>query len=220
MYIIDMYNIHFLADTSYISTDVQDVIRKSVDRVYGEVSELLSLKDCSVLVKENVNIPNDIVFDSYTGDAEGFYIMINPKTIEGFVQKGEDFIYENIKEHVLAGLYATNRSQHHEKEDSYTLLEEIVEEGLIAHFIEEIQGRKDSFHDKMSVSEIDTLYERMKVECKNKDCNINDWFSGTDDGIPEKAVRIVGYRVVNNYLSKHNLKSTDVITVPPNTFNA
>ena len=186
-----MYTVHFLADAEILDDSLQTAISEVVSSVYLRISELIKIGECSVLVTTNKRIRDSGVFTSYSGDAEGFYIAINPKMAMALLKKGSDIFNSKIQEHILAGLYATARSRNHGEETEYTLLEEIVEEGLIAHFIEEILGTKQDHHGKLSNKEIDQLKSRMKEDCKDGSCDINNWFIGTTDGLPHNQLQLL-----------------------------
>ena len=211
-----MYEIHFLASEERLEDSLQEAIREIVEEVYSNMHTLLSLKECKInfIVKKNSDDPN--VFRVFGGDVDSFYISVDRVSALTLLDSDKEVFTKGLSEHLYSGLYETARANKLENTVGDCLFDEVIEAGLVAHFIEEVTGSRQKHHDSISPEELSEMKEKLREICANGlECDINSWFKGSDsENLPPQAVSIVGYHIVDTYLSKGDIKSTDVLGVP------
>ena len=215
-----MYETHFLSDGEKFEDRLQDVIRKTVSYVYGKINKMLSIDECSVIFIAKKNTDTGDVFRVFGADSDDFYISIDRVAASKLLNSNEEIFMKGLLEYLYAGLYETARAQNLEEEIKHSLFEEVIEAGLVAHFIEEMTGKMQQHLHDISDSKLKEIKEKLKKECsKGEDCDISVWFSGSKFGdIPPNSASLIGYHIVDSYLSCGGIKSTDVLSVPASKF--
>ena len=213
-----MYETHFLKNnTKTLEKKAQDIITQTIEQIYREVHNDLSLTECKVLISTNAKkMLKDEMFFGSSYDESAIYLFADAETIHRTLQNNESGIIKNITEHCYRSLYTTARTKHIGLEADCGLLEEVINEGLAEIFVTEKMSVKPKRRfTQLSEGEIRRLWEEIKNEHSAAFPNIEKWFWGNEkEKIPPFTACSVGYAIAVAYLAPFQKKSCEALTTP------
>lgn len=210
-----MYAVHILQDSG-ISEKDQSQIESTVGEVHSAMQEVLSIEECDILFTSNAKkVQPGEIFQSFLCDASSFYVFVD---VESLSRAGNKEIATNLVEHLYNGLYATARIRCIHLDVDCGLKEEVIGEGLSAHFVCEMVGRRPRSHyTQLREEEVEAFLRAMQSDAI-LDAPYEKWFRGSEEeGIPPYALHAVGFSLVDTYLKKTRQTSVHALETPAAT---
>lgn len=209
-----MYSTHFLQGENTLTNDAQQIIERSVLKVYDETHKELDFKECAVFVVVNSKkIPAGEMFLGFPYDQTAVYLFADDiKT----ASHNRDHVDQNATEHLYRSLYATARASHMGLDADCGLLEEVVGEGLSEVFVtEKMSTAPKERYTLFSDADIKQLWGKMKCEFDAANPDVEKWFWGNvSEGVPPFTACSVGFAVAKAYLDAVKKRSVEVLTTP------
>ncbi|MDE0243205.1 MAG: DUF2268 domain-containing putative Zn-dependent protease [Candidatus Kaiserbacteria bacterium] len=210
-----MYVVHVLQDSG-ISEKDRVYIESVVEGVYKAMQDVLSMEECAILFSANAHkVQPGEIFQSFLCDESSFYVFVN---LDALSRAGKKEITANLTEHLYNGLYATARVRCMNLDADCGLREEVIGEGLSAHFVCEMTRRKPKpYYTHLHEEEVQTFLQAMRHDAA-KDVSYEKWFRGSrEEGIPSHTIHAVGFSLVDMYLKKTKLTSVRALETPATT---
>lgn len=207
-----MYKVYFLQDNT-IDKGYCDHIEAVVQDVYQHIHKVLGVESCEIIVSsQRSSLFGGELFRSFLCDADSFYLYGNSEMIQS---ASREAITTNLKEHLYNGLYATARICRLGLAVDCGLREEVVGEGLSAHFVCEQLGKKPStWYTHLEKEKIPAFLTTMRSEAPGNGL-YEKWFRGSEEeGIPPFTAHALGYHAVAAYLKKTRKASIHALGTP------
>ncbi len=211
-----MYETHFLKDDGRLSAETKAHIETVVGEGYGKVHTTLNLIDCNIffIISEKRILPGEC-FQESPCDHDSLYMFIDCG-IEKRLEDNQQYVTDNLIDHLFGGLYATARAKNIGLTAECGLIEEIISEGFSGHFIaEQNGGQVKPYYTNLQKNEIASLWRHVIDEGAVNNTDIEKWYWGSDkEKIPPLAALSLGYAAVNSYLRQIKRDSGVGLTTP------
>ena len=204
-----MYNLNFLENKTEFSEELKEIIHFAFQFAFEETKTILNINKLEVLfINKDLSKNNELFFSSIEGDGS-LYVFTDIKEIEKLLKsKKLEKLKTDLNEQIYNGLYRIARLNRCQLLLDCDTKEEIISEGLAAHFVIQLLGGKPKeYHTLTTLEEAEKLFK----EIIDKD-NFEKYLLGDGD-IKRRTGISVAYRVVGNYLDKTKQTSVSVLDV-------